>query len=706
MRFTLRGMAPDILPVTLRQSKFLRRRARAIAVVSALGAGCGLVLFGSGTIGASANVGLVTQPVYVPQRTPAADGWGLCNGINACPIKHVVFIVKENHSFDNVFGRFPGARGAFYGMEGGQRVKLGLSPDRLILDIDHLRPAALQAVDGGRMDGFYKIPGAMQFGHDYADSTYSRAEIPNYWRYASHFALADEFFSTIMSSSFANHLALVAGQSYGVTGIPFGQTNVSWGCDVVGPSKVTLTGVRGRIRAARPCFDFTTLGDEATAAGVSWRYYSAPYGAYGYIWNTYDAIRHIRYSKAWQQQADLPESHFVSDVANGQLAQITWVTPDVQTSDHPPDSMCQGENWTVAQINAIMRSKFWDSTAIVLTWDDFGGFYDHVPPPMVNNIALGPRVPTIVISPYSRKHFIDHTTYDFSSIIRFAEDVFHLPYLPTYTPNKPSIFGMFNFYRTPRAPLVLQQRPCPSLPVDVIGKGRLTAVTYLRHQVQLTLALHDGRTVTAIAGAGMPAHASNAKDVLMPFRDISIGDYVRAQLRPYPSTSDTYSLQAIQDLSIAFERVVGIVKQPNAGQNVLTLRRPGKTPINVNFPASTPVFDIEGTRVPRWRIKARRPLALTGFLDSTKRLMVQVRKAQILKGPPLKWTPAPITAGAPLTAKQLDASSPEPGRFIYWTRKGTVLPAGRQTLRATFVPKTTAVYGPMVVARTLTVASG
>ena len=194
-----------------------------------------------------------------------------------------------------------------------------------------------------------------------------------------------------------------------------------------------------------PCFDFTTLGDEATAAGVSWRNYSSPYGSAGYIWNAYDAIRHIRFGPAWRQNADFPESGFASDVAQGHLAAITWLTPDMTTSDHPPFSICAGENWTVVQINAIMRSRFWDSTAIVLTWDDFGGFYDHVPPPVVNNIALGPRVPAIVISPYSRRGFIDHTRYDFSSMIRFAEDVFHLPYLPTYTPRSPSIVRMLDF---------------------------------------------------------------------------------------------------------------------------------------------------------------------------------------------------------------------------------------------------------------------
>jgi phospholipase C len=668
-----------------------------------LATGLGTALVGSGTLGASAHVGPGTQALGVPHRSPALDGTGLCSGTGPCPIKHLVFIIKENHTFDNLFGRFPGAAGATYAIEGTRRVKMGVTPDRLTFDINHLRPAVLQATDGGRMDQFYTLSGAFQFGHDYADSSYDQAEIPNYWSYASHFALADHFFTTIMAASFANHLAAIAGQDGGVTGIPYGQTNTSYGCDAVGPVTVTVTAPNGTQTYPRACFDFTTLGDEATAAGVPWAYYSAPYGSYGYIWNAYDAIRHIRYGKnnIWQKQADLPEKRFAADVAGGRLPAITWLTPDVPTSDHPPDSMCRGENWTVYQINAIMRSKFWDSTAIVLTWDDFGGFYDHVAPPVINNIAFGPRVPVIVISPYARTGFIDHTTYDFSSIIRFAEDAFHLPYLTTYTPNSPSIFGMFDFTQTPRPPLLLQKRTCPTYPDYYSTHGHVTGVTKAGSRLQINLSLDHGPKVTALAAASLSAHDGNIREGRFPISAVSPADYVLVKMLPVPSVTGTYTLEAIQDFSVTLDRVVGILQYKN--KSALTVRPAKQPPIGVTLQPSSLIMGINGDSIPEYSLKVGSPVALVGYLDSATRQMMVVQRVRLLRRATVIWSPAPVTYPAPLTSKQLDATSPQPGEFNYWTPTGTVLPPGRHTLTATFIPANTSLYGPEVVTTTLVV---
>ena len=126
---------------------------------------------------------------------------GYCIHGGPCPIKHIIFIIKENHSFDNLFARFPGADGTNYAMEGKRRVKLGVASDSLPLDIDHSGEAALYAVNHGLMNDFYALPGAIEFGHDYSDTAYERRQIPNYWKYAQTYTLADHFFSTIMGGS-------------------------------------------------------------------------------------------------------------------------------------------------------------------------------------------------------------------------------------------------------------------------------------------------------------------------------------------------------------------------------------------------------------------------------------------------------------------------------------------------------------------------
>jgi phospholipase C len=313
----------------------------------------------------------------------------------------VVFVIKENHTFDNLFGRFPGADGTKYALEGARRVRMGTTPIFFKDDLFHVRNAPQLAVNGGRMNAFSRMPNSFQNGRDIADSEFSQAEIPAYWSYARHFALADHFFSTMLATSFPNHMVMMTGQSLNTIGDPNHLPAItwSWGCDASRIDYV-LYSAHGHTGLEHPCFNAQTLADEATAAHVTWKYYAAPIGDIGYIWSSLDAIRHIRYSAKWKLDV-LPESRFPADVGRGRLAAITWLTPPYGASDHPSTNMCEGENWTVRMINALMRSKFWSSTVIVVSWDDYGGFYDHVTPPHVSTYMLGPRVPTIVISPYS-----------------------------------------------------------------------------------------------------------------------------------------------------------------------------------------------------------------------------------------------------------------------------------------------------------------
>ncbi len=385
------------------------------------------------------------------------------------PIKHVVFLIKENHSFDNLFARFPRADGTSTARVGNRIIRLGVTPYPSTVDVVHSRDAILTAVNGGKMNRFYLIPRAVDHGVDYSDTAYTRREIPNYWSYASHFTLADHFFSTAMASSFPNHLAMITSTPLHVDGDPVESSYNprSWGCDGAPGTRVDEL-VDGAHRKVKPCFNAQTLADEADAHHVSWRYYAPPRGQIGYIWSTFDSIRHIRYSRLWSTHV-VPEEDFVDDVSHGKLASITWLIPDLVVSDHPPASICSGENWTVEQINAIMRSKFWRSTLIVLTWDDFGGFYDHVPPPRLSQLIYGPRVPAVFISPYSRAGFIDHSMYSFDSVLRYMENLFHLGHLSQLDANARSVGQSLELHQKPLPPLILKPRSCPKVTTPPIS---------------------------------------------------------------------------------------------------------------------------------------------------------------------------------------------------------------------------------------------
>jgi phospholipase C len=159
------------------------------------------------------------------------------------------------------------------------------------------------------------------------------------------------------------------------------------------------------------------------------------------------------------------------------LREVSWVIPPTGFNDHPGagTSVCKSENWAVEYINAIMRSRYWKNTAIFMTWDDFGGFYDHVPPPHYDVMGLGPRVPMLIISPYAKKGYVDHTTYELSSVVRFIEDVFDLGRLSERDRRSSNMFGAFDFGRRVEAAtrrLVLELRACTGLPVDSTSSYR------------------------------------------------------------------------------------------------------------------------------------------------------------------------------------------------------------------------------------------
>jgi phospholipase C len=389
------------------------------------------------------------------------------------PIKHVVFVIKENRTFDNMFGMFPGSNGVSMGLDQGSPRPLTRALDVLPADIKHCYECSLQAWNEGAMDGFATISEA---AHDYAYTQYLPEDLPNYWHWARSYTLGDNFFASAQGPSFPNHLYTIAAQSGGAHENPPQDPDVlrerhrstglfkSWGCDALESAYIQVTDSEGIEKKVAPCFDFLTEGDLLTDAEIPWSYYAATQFQNGYIWSAYTAVRHIREDREVWQRHIFPVDEFVRHARDGLLQPVTWVTPRFEVSDHPEYSMCHGENWTTKVVNAVMESPHWEDTAIFLTWDDYGGFYDHVPPPQVDDFGFGIRVPLLVISPYAKQGFVTHELGEFSSVLRFIEDNFGLTQLTHRDRDATPLMSAFDFTQEPRPP-----DPLP-LRTDCVGE--------------------------------------------------------------------------------------------------------------------------------------------------------------------------------------------------------------------------------------------
>jgi phospholipase C len=163
----------------------------------------------------------------------------------------------------------------------------------------------------------------------------------------------------------------------------------------------------------------------------------------------------------------VPTEQFVQDAQNGELPAVSWLVTSVGLSEHPPASVCMGENWTVEQLNALMQGPEWDSTVVFLTWDDFGGFYDHVAPPVADNFGFGPRVPLLIISPWVKRAHITHNTLEFSSVLKFIEERFDLDPLTERDEDANDLIDSFDFDHRPLEPLILSTRQCSGAKADI-----------------------------------------------------------------------------------------------------------------------------------------------------------------------------------------------------------------------------------------------
>jgi len=267
---------------------------------------------------------------------------------------------------------------------------------------------------------------------------------------AHQYVLADRMFaSNFDASSFISHQYIIAGQASSAVNYPYN----AWGCeggrkDLVGTVTLQRTLYGSYIRA---CFDNTTLGDELDKAKLPWAFYAASYSS-GYlsIWSAYQAIGHIFYGPDWHKDI-LPNLQFFDDVKKAKLPAVSWITPSCANSDHAGCGSDTGPSWVTSLVDAVGRSRYWDTTAIFIMWDDYGGWFDPVAPEMVDYDGLGLRIPLLVISPYAKKDYVSHVHYEHGSILKFVEDLFGLPRLASSDARANSLVpDCFDFNQPPR----------------------------------------------------------------------------------------------------------------------------------------------------------------------------------------------------------------------------------------------------------------
>jgi phospholipase C len=398
----------------------------------------------------------------VAAATPGAAAGTGGHGSHAprTPIHHFVVLLQENHTFDNYFGTYPGADGIPAGTcmpADGIRgdtpcVRPYLIGHRAITDLDHSSFAARLDLSDGRMTGFVLAQTLRSANGPQAMGYYNGSDLPFYWNLADRYVLFDHLFSSALGGSYANHVYWVAaGMGQAINYRPSHK-----GAKVT--DSVPPHGLR-----------ITTIFDRLQQAGVSWKFYVQNYDPT----ITYKTLRHLtnanRASQAvWVPLLDIPRflkspvlmshvvdlSQYYRDVRDGTLPDVAYIVPS-GASEHPPGSIETGQRFVRGLVNALMGSSEWSSSAFMMAYDDWGGWYDHVLPPHRDANGDGFRVPAMLVSPYARQHAIIHTVLDFTSMLKFIEDNWNIRPLTRLDATAGSLVSAFDFQEEPRPPEII-----------------------------------------------------------------------------------------------------------------------------------------------------------------------------------------------------------------------------------------------------------
>jgi phospholipase C len=415
-----------------------------------------------------ASLAACNSPMSSSPATPAIGGPMSQHSGGSTPIQHVVIIMQENRSFNNLFYGFPGATTASSGMGHGTKYAMKAIPLTWKYDLNHSHAQWLEDFDQGKNDGWddeiikmtdsgsvctkvnaYNEPSCWVFSKAASIKqmpfTYvQKSDIGPYWAMAQQYALGDEAFESNSGPTFNSHEYMVAGQSGHTVEVPDGQP---WSClakdksmtvNLLAYGQATppvFPAVTGHETAGPfPCFTFPTIAENLDAANITWKFYAQNTGP-GQSLDPFIAIKGVIEGPDKANIID-PDTQVLTDIQKGNLPQVSWVTPSGANSDHPgPQSGNLGPSWVGSIVNAIGKSQYWKNTAIIVMWEESGGWYDSVVPKQLKDPqtgayeGLGYRVPVIAISPYAKAGFVCHTHYEIASTLRFIEETFGLPYV-------------------------------------------------------------------------------------------------------------------------------------------------------------------------------------------------------------------------------------------------------------------------------------
>ncbi len=455
------------------------------------------------------------------------------------PIQHVVVIMLENHAYDNFFGTYCPTIGPYCTVAGdglppntcvplhpnlsatpcirpyafpesvdtnssggdppadpdpalpGAPANLALEDQSALsnssgglADIAHNWNSSHEAYNDGKMNGWYAAEGGSEEEFGYFDAS----TIPTFWEMAEEYSLSDYFFSSTLSYSLPNHWYMFAAQAPPASEYYMMLPNDTLS-GTTSPSSALHAYQRQYLDEAN---NTTTIADELATTSLSWKYYDAPIpqgaalydasigdGGTFYYWNPAVAQAESYLDPSLNAHY-VARSQIYGDAANGTLPQLAWVIPSFNESTHPPAPENTGMEFAASVVDAIENSSEWNSTAIFLTWDEYGGFYDHVPPPQIDQYGLGFRVPLIVISPYARENYISAQFGYFESLLKFTEWLYGLAPLTARDADAPLPLDAFDFNQTPLAPidfgagtgvspypLALEPASAPPTPVDL-----------------------------------------------------------------------------------------------------------------------------------------------------------------------------------------------------------------------------------------------
>jgi phospholipase C len=398
---------------------------------------------------------------------------------SSTPIKHLIVVMQQNHTFDNYFGTYPGADG----LPKGTCMPLDpANPDdqacvepyyigqSAIADLDHSYATFQQQYNNGQMDGFIKALNEHKQDGRIAMGYYDDRDLPYYWNLADEYVLFDRFFSSAPGGSIWNRMFWIAG-------VPGNELN-----------RIPEDGFG----------DLPTIFDQLEARGISWKFYVNNYDP-ALTYRTLDQGGFLDPQVQWVpllgfdrfiddpalSSRIVPMEQYYQDLENGELPAVSYMLA-LGATEHPLTSLEAGQRFVKQLIQALMQSEAWYSSAFILTYDDWGGWYDHVPPPQVDEYGYGFRVPALLVSPYARRGHVDSTELDFSSILKFIEENWGIPPLAARDARANNFISAFDFSRPPREPEIIsweRQEPGASLNQSTPRLG----IIYLTYGAALNL---------------------------------------------------------------------------------------------------------------------------------------------------------------------------------------------------------------------------